>query len=144
MNERGNSLRVARGHKSEHNRGMERKLIQNAAQKRKTLPQQAAKDMAESAITSTRPASDPMHISKDERGQLTISKAGSIRVAQTFLGSNAQAGQDNTALDNARFAQVTCALPQSKGKCEEPLDQLKSSPKHYCEHQTSIIFVLFC
>jgi hypothetical protein len=62
-----------------------------------------------------------MHISKNERGELAISKSGSLRVTQTFLGSNAQAAQDNTALDNARFAQVTCALPQSKGKCDEPL-----------------------
>lgn len=108
-------------HKSEHNRGME-KNMRNAAEKRKTLPQQVgAKDMTESALASTPPASDPTHIFKDERGQLAISKAGSIRVAQTFLGSNARAGQDNTALDNARFAQVTCALPQSKGNCDEPL-----------------------
>lgn len=98
------------------------KNIRNAAQKLRTLPQQsAAKDMTELALASTPPPSDPIHIFKDEHGQLAISKAGSIRVTQTFLGSNARAGQDNTTLDNARFAQVACALPQSKGNCDEPL-----------------------
>ena len=56
---------------------------------------------------SPAPANDPMHIFKNERGELAISPAGSIRITQTFLGSNASAGQDSTTLDNARFAQVT-------------------------------------
>lgn len=100
---------------------METKHKETAAQRSTTLPQKtAAKDTAELKPASTSLTSDPMHISKDEQGQLTISKAGSIRVTQTFLGSNARAGQDNTALDNARFAQVTCALPQSKGNCDDP------------------------
>jgi hypothetical protein len=61
-----------------------------------------------------------MHISKNERGELTISQAGSARAAQTFLGLNAPAGPENTPLDNHRWAQVACALPHSKGKCDEP------------------------
>jgi hypothetical protein len=60
-----------------------------------------------------------MHIFKNDRGQLAISKAGSIRVTQTFLGSNAQAGQDN--IRNARLTQVASALPHSKGYPAEPL-----------------------
>lgn len=100
---------------------MEKKRTQDAARRRKALPQQTtAKDKSALTPASAPPAPDPMHISKNERGQLEISKAGSIRVTQTFLGSSAQAGQDNTSLDNVRFAQVTCALPQSKGNCDEP------------------------
>ena len=90
------------------------------AQLPKVLPQKPTEEKAELAPTSAPPDRDPLHIFKNERGELAISQAGSIRVTQTFLGSNAQTGQDNTALDNARFAQVTCALPQSKGKCDEP------------------------
>jgi hypothetical protein len=99
---------------------MEKKRTQEAARQRKALPQAAAKAEAELAPASAPPAPDPVHISKNERGQLEISKAGSIRVTQTFLGSSAQAGQENTALDNVRFAQVTCALPHSKGNCDDP------------------------
>jgi hypothetical protein len=62
-----------------------------------------------------------MHISKNERGELTLTRAASVRATQTFLGSNALAVQDNTPLDNHRWAQVASALPQSKGKCDEPL-----------------------
>jgi hypothetical protein len=116
-----NSKQVAGGQQSEHNKGMEKKHTQNAARQRKALPQQTAgKDEAESAPSGTPPVSDSVHISKNERGQLEISKAGSIRITQTFLGSSAQAVQENTTLDNVRFAQVTCALPQSKGNCDEP------------------------
>jgi hypothetical protein len=117
-----NSLQVARGQQSEHNRGMEKKLPQKSAGQRKALPQQTtAKDESELAPASSPAAGDPMHIFKNEQGQLAISPAGSARVTQTFLGSNASAGQDNTPLDNHRWTQVTCALPQSKGKCDEPL-----------------------
>jgi hypothetical protein len=101
---------------------MEKKPTQKIAGQRKALPQQtAAKDEAKLEPASVPPEHDPMHIFKNERGQLTISQAGSVRATQTFLGSNAPAGQDNTPLDNHRWTQVTCALPQSKGKCDEPL-----------------------
>src|SRR5450631_1332064 len=101
---------------------MEKKHAQKAARQRMALPQQAAaKDESQLAPASAPPVRDPLQIFKNERGQLAISQAGSVRVTQTFLGSNAQAGQDNTALDNVRLAQVTCALPQSKGDCDEPL-----------------------
>ena len=88
-----------------------------AIRHRKALPQQTA--ALEQASAS--PERDPMHIFKNERGELAISHAGSVRVTQTFLGSNASADHDNTQLDNARWAQLTCALPRSKGKCDEPL-----------------------
>ena len=115
------SPQVAGGQHSEHNRGMEKKRIKETArQHRAFLQQTAAKDKSELTPPSAPPAPNPMQISKDERGQLEISKTGSIRVTQTFLGSSAQAGQENTALDNVRFTQVTCALPQSKGNCDEP------------------------
>ena len=95
---------------------------QKAARQRKALPQQtAAKDDAELEPASAPPADDPMHISKNERGELTLTRAASVRATQTFLGSNALAVQDNTPLDNHRWAQVASALPQSKGKCDEPL-----------------------
>src|ERR1700758_2324621 len=101
---------------------MEKKRAQKAARQSKALPQQTSpKDEAELAPASPPAAGDPMHIFKNEQGQLAISPAGSARVTQTFLGSNASAGQDNTPLDNHRWTQVTCALPQSKGKCDEPL-----------------------
>src|SRR5580658_8724412 len=101
---------------------MEKKRTEKAARHRKALPQQtAAKDDVELAPASAPPADDSMHVSQNERGELTISKAGSVRATQTFLGSNAQAVQDNTPLDNHRWAQVASALPQSKGKCDEPL-----------------------
>jgi hypothetical protein len=100
--------------------GMEKTPTQNVARQRKALPQQtAAKNEADSAVSSASPERDPLHISKNERGELTISQAGSVRAAQIFLGSSAPAGPENTPLDNIRWAQVTCALPQSKGKCDE-------------------------
>jgi hypothetical protein len=115
------SHQVAGGRQSAHNRDMEKKHTPTAARQRKALPQPtAAKDEALSAPGSASPAHDSMHISKNERGQLEISEAGSVRITQTFLGSSAQGGQENTTLDNVRFAQVTCALPQSKGNCDEP------------------------
>jgi hypothetical protein len=99
---------------------MEKKVTHKAAG-RKSFPQQAAaKDGAELTPASVPSARDTMHIFKDDNGELAISKAGSVRINQTFLGSNASAGQDNTILHNVRFAQVTCALPQSKGNCDEP------------------------
>lgn len=101
---------------------MENKHTEKAARRREALAQQtAAKDETELAPASAPPADDPMHISKNERGQLAISQAGSARARQTFLGSSAQAVQDNTPLDNHRWAQVSCTIPQSKGKCDEPL-----------------------
>jgi hypothetical protein len=101
---------------------MEKKRTKKADQQRKALPQQAATGDDNTGLkpASAAPVNDPMHIFKNERGELAISQAGSIRVTQTFLGSNASACQDNTALDNARFAQVTSALPQSKGRPDEP------------------------
>jgi hypothetical protein len=100
---------------------MEKKHAQKAARHRKALPQQTeAKDEAELAPACAPPVPDPMHIFRNERGQLAISKAGSIRVTQTFLGSNAPADQDNTTLDNHRWAQLCCSLPQSKGKSDDP------------------------
>jgi hypothetical protein len=114
-------FKVARSGLSEHNRDMEKKYTQRAARQSKALPQQtAAKDEALFASASASPVPDPMHISKNECGQLEISEAGSVRIKQTFLGSSASAVQENTNLDNVRFAQVTCALPQSKGNCDEP------------------------
>jgi hypothetical protein len=101
---------------------MEKQHTQKAVRQRKALsPQTAAKDKPELTPASAAPVSDPMHISKNERGQLTITEAGSARATQTFLGSSTPAGPDNTPLDNHRWAQVASALPQSKGKCDEPL-----------------------
>jgi hypothetical protein len=101
---------------------MEKKPKQKIAGQHKALPQHtAAKDEAELAQASAPPAPDPMHIFKNERGQLAMSQTGSARITQTFLGSNAPTGPENTPLDNARWAQVSCTLPQSKGKCDEPL-----------------------
>ena len=95
---------------------------QKAIRQRKALAQQtAAKGGAELTPASIPPVTDRMHISKNEHGELTISKAGSVKVTQTFLGANSPAGQDNTPLDNHRWAQVTSTLPQAKGKCDEPL-----------------------
>jgi hypothetical protein len=91
-----------------------------AARERKALPHQTAADKGVSTPANSPAVSDPMHIFKNEQGQLAISKAGSIRVTQTFLGSNAPVSEDNTILDNARLTQVTCALPQSKGNANEP------------------------
>jgi hypothetical protein len=94
---------------------------QKATRHRKALPQQTAvKDEDELVQASAPPERDPMHIFKNERGELAMSQAGSVRITQTFLGANAPPGPDNTPLDNHRMAQVTCALPQSKGKCDEP------------------------
>ncbi len=99
---------------------MEKQHTQKAAQQRKALPQQtAAKDKSDLTPASAASVNDPMHISKNERGELTITQAASVRAAQIFLGSNAPGGPENTPLDNIRWAQVTCALPQSKGKCDE-------------------------
>ena len=70
--------------------------------------------------TSATPERDPMRLYQNERGELEVSKAGSTRITQTFLGSNAPASADNTELDNARFAQVAGALPYAKGKCDDP------------------------
>ena len=81
---------------------MEKKQIQKAARPRKALPQQTAKREDELAQASVPPERDPMHIFKNERGELAISQAGSIKVTQTFLGTNAPAGKDNTTLDNHR------------------------------------------
>lgn len=87
----------------------------------KTLPQQTTgKGESELKPISAALPRDSMHLSKNEHGQLEISTAGSIRISRTFLGSNASVGQDNSTIDNVRFAQVTCALPQAKGKCDDP------------------------
>ncbi len=99
---------------------MDKKHTEKAAGQRRALPQQTAKVEDELAQASAPPERDPMHIFKNERGELAISQAGSIRVTQTFLGSNASAGQDNTTLDNHRWTQVACAIPQSHGKCDDP------------------------
>jgi hypothetical protein len=70
--------------------------------------------------TSATPKRDPVRLYQNERGELEASKACSIRISQTFLGSSTPADADNTALDNARFAQVASALPHAKGKCDDP------------------------
>jgi hypothetical protein len=118
----GKSQQVAGAQQSEHNKGMEKQHTKKVDGQRKALPQQtAAKDEAKLAPASALPVNDPMHISKNDRGELTLSKAGSARATQIFLGSNVPVGQDNTPLDTHRWAQVSCTLPQSKGKCDEPL-----------------------
>jgi hypothetical protein len=109
------------GRQSEQNRRLDKKQYR-ANRQHNVLPQQtAAKNGAELGPPSASHLNDPMHIFKNERGELAITSAGSARATQIFLGSNASAGQDNTPLDNHRWTQVTCALPQSKGKCDEPL-----------------------
>jgi len=108
--------------KSAHNWGIEMARTKTAATRRKALLQRTAiKGEAELAPGSVPPEHDPMHIFKNERGELAISPTGSARATQIFLGSNAQATPDNTPLDNHRWAQVASALPQSKGKCDEPV-----------------------
>lgn len=100
---------------------MVKKHAQKAVPQRKALPLQTAKAEDELVQASARAERDPMHIFKNERGELSISQAGSVRVTQTFLGSNALAGQDNTPLDNHRWTQVSCTIPQSHGKCDDPV-----------------------
>lgn len=94
--------------------------ILKPVQMQKALPRKSTEGKPELPALSGPSDRDSLHIYKNERGELAISKAGCLRVTQAFLGSNAQTGQDNTALDNHRWVQVTCAIPQSKGKCDEP------------------------
>jgi len=82
--------------------------------------QKPMEEKPELAPTSAPPDRNPLHIFKNEQGELAISQAGSTRVTQTFLGSKSAADQDNTILDNHRWVQVTCTIPQSKGKGDEP------------------------
>ena len=65
-------------------------------------------------------ARDPMQIFRNDRGELEISKAGSLRVTQTFLGLSAPIEQDNTLLDNVRLAETAGAIPYAQGKCGTP------------------------
>lgn len=100
---------------------MDKKDSVKTAKHPKALPRRTgAKLDTDSPPASAASPPDKMHISKNERGELTLSKGGAIRLNRTFLGSNASAGQDSTELDNARFAQVACALPGAKGKCDDP------------------------
>lgn len=71
--------------------------------------------------TSATPERDPMRLYQNERGELEVSKAGSVRITQTFLGSSTPADADNTALDNARFAQVASALHRLAMAAEKDL-----------------------
>jgi hypothetical protein len=62
-------------------------------------------------------------ISLNDKGQFTISAAGSQKVEKAFLGSSAEyeaAPHDSTSLDNVPFAQLVGALPHGRGKCETP------------------------
>jgi hypothetical protein len=64
-----------------------------------------------------------MRISLNEKGELTISSAGSRKIEKTFLGSNTECEavpEDGTSLDNVRFAQVAGTLVQARGKCGTP------------------------
>jgi hypothetical protein len=75
------------------------------------------------ATTDAPRARQSLRISEDKHGQLTISVAGARRIAKTFLGSNTHSDPDlenNTDLENARFAQVAGALPHARGKCGSP------------------------
>jgi len=98
---------------------MEKKESQLRTPQRKALRQNKAAKETELATASPPPDRNPLHIYKNERGELAISRVGSVRVTQTFLGTNS-ADQDNTTLDNHRWAQLCYALPQSKGKCDDP------------------------
>ena len=87
---------------------------------RKKIKSNASKPTEALTTTGATPERDPMRLYQNERGELEVSKVGSIRITQTFLGSSASAEADNTELDNARFAQVASALPHAKGKCDDP------------------------
>ena len=104
-----------------HDSGMEQEQRAKAARQRKALPQQAAaKEPAAIAKASAAPARNPLHLYRNERGELAVTKACAIRIEQTFLGSNVAAGPHKTELENVRFAQLTSALPHAKGKCDDP------------------------
>jgi hypothetical protein len=91
---------------------------------RKALPQQTPTEDREGLTpSSTASARSSMRISLNEKGELTISEAGSKKIERTFLGSNTDyqsAPNDGTSLDNVRLSQVAGTLPHARGKCATP------------------------
>ena len=66
---------------------MEKKRTQEAARQCETLPQQAAERDLDPATAA--PARNSARISLNEKGELTISAAGSRRIEKAFLGATA-------------------------------------------------------
>ena len=91
-----------------------------AVRQRKELPRQTVTTKPDETPANVSRARDPMQIFRNDRGELEISKAGSLRVTRTFLGLSEPIEQDNTLLDNVRLSETAGAIPYAQASAGLP------------------------